>query len=266
MHWDSPFLTAYILGLSAILGLVFGSFLNALAYRQVHGGSILRGRSACPQCGHMLSAFDLIPLVSWLLLKGRCRYCGARVSMRYPLTEALAALYFISIVWKYGFSEPLLTLKFIVLGCLLLVAALVDLDTHTISDRLIFPGSVPALLLCGGDFRSCILGAVVISVPLFFLVLLADKLTGKETMGGGDIKLFFMTGAYLGPSLAVLSLICACFAGILLYLVFFRARKDGEEEKEKEEGLAFAPAIGLGAWFCLLAGNEILSWYFGLFS
>ena len=118
MLYLTPALTVYILTVTALLGLVFGSFCNAWAWRIAHGESIVHGRSHCAVCGHPLSARDLVPLLSWLFLRGKCRYCGAPISVRYPAVELISALYYLSIVLRFGLSAD--ALRLLILGSLLL--------------------------------------------------------------------------------------------------------------------------------------------------
>lgn len=255
----SPALAGYLIFLTALLGLCMGSFSNAWAWRLVHHESIVKGRSHCARCGHTLSAADLIPLLSYLFLKGRCRYCGAPISRRYPAIEAVSAAFFVSVLLRYDVSLPLLRL--LPLGCLLLVLSLVDWDTREISDGLLAAAAVLALLRIPAEglfgLRDGLLGAVCLAVPLLVLVLLADKLMGRETMGGGDIKLLFVLGLHFGPALGLLLLIAACFLGILAALPGRRRFAAG--------GIPFGPFLSGAAWLVMLFGAPFLSWYLSLF-
>lgn len=254
----TPGLAVYLLFLAAVLGLVMGSFCNAWAWRIVHGESIARGRSHCARCGHTLAAPDLVPLVSWLLLKGRCRYCGAPISRRYPAAEAVSAAFFVSVLLRFGPSWACLRLW--ALGCLLLVLSLVDLDARELPDGLLLAAAGCALLRlpaegwCG--LRSALVGAVAVSVPLLLLVLLADRVMGRETMGGGDIKLFAALGLHFGPALTLFLLILSCFTGLLFALLGRLGRA---------EEFPFGPAVALAAWLTALAGEAAVGWYWGLF-
>ena len=260
MTFGSLFLNVYVGALSMVTGAVMGSFLNAWAWRMVHGESVAKGRSHCTACGHVLSAGDLIPVVSYFWRKGRCRYCGQKISVRYLIVELLMGLCFVTVVFTYGLTVS--TLKILALCCVLLLAGLVDCDTYTIPDGCIVAGLALALVPGELSWREALLGAVIVSVPLLLIVLVADKVMGKETMGGGDIKLFCMTGAHLGPAVAVLHLLVSCLVGILFYLI---AQPTGGKEPEEKGMLPFGPAIGLACWFCLLAGRPLIHWYFSLF-
>lgn len=260
----SPALTAYLLFLAALLGLVFGSFCNAWAWRLAHRESIAKGRSHCALCGHPLSPRDLVPLVSYALLRGRCRYCGGPISRRYPAVEAVSAAFFVSVVLRYDVS--LSALRLLGLGCALLALSLVDWDTREIPDRLLALGAAFALLRLPAEgpagLKSALAGALAVAVPLLIFVLLCDKVTGRETMGGGDIKLVAVLGLHFGPALTLLLLILACLAGLLLALPLRRRTADGAADPS---AIPFGPALSLAAWAVLLFGGPLLEWYLSLF-
>ena len=250
----SPAITAYILVITALLGLVMGSFCNAWAWRLAHGESIAHGRSHCAVCGHPLAARDLVPLFSWLFLRGRCRYCGAPISPRYPAVELVSALYYVSVVLRFGLTVD--ALRFLILGSLLLTASLVDLDTMELPDGLLLAAALSALLRLPGGWKSALLGAVAVSVPLLLLVLLADRLLGRETMGGGDIKLVAVLGLHFGPLQTLFLLILACVLGLALGAAM---------KKAKDAPFPFGPALSLAGWLTALCGGPAVSWYLSLF-
>ena len=169
-----PALTAYILTLTAVLGLVMGSFAACTAGRLAAGEDFLRSRSRCDACGHTLSPRDLVPVFSWLFLRGRCRYCGARIPARCPLTELLCAAAFLGIVLRYDVT--LIAFRDLAAAVLLLIAALVDYDTGILPDGLTGALAVNFLLfagLQGGDIWARIwqgfLGGAAAAVPLLAL-------------------------------------------------------------------------------------------------
>lgn len=247
---------AYIIFLSAVLGLVFGSFCNAWAWRIVHHENISKGRSHCAVCGHELAAKDLVPLFSWLFLKGKCRYCGKPISKRYPAAELVLGLYFVSVTLVYGLSWD--CLRLLILGCLLLVCSLTDLDTMELPDPLLIAAAAAALLRLTepGGWKSALIGGVAVSVPLLLFVLAADRFLGKESMGGGDIKLVAVLGLHFGPGRTFFLLILACIIGIAA------AKISG---KKKGAAFPFGPALALSAWVTALAGTPVIRWYTGLF-
>lgn len=257
----SPALAAYLFFLTALLGLAMGSFLNCLAWRLAHGESVARGRSHCAVCGHILGPLDLIPVFSWLFLRGRCRYCGEKISPRYPATELLAALAYLTVVWKCGLSLD--SLRFLLLFSLLLVLSLVDLEVGLIPDRLLVIGGLGWLLLAFPDpGRSALLlrgglGAAALFVPMLLLVLAADHLAGRETMGGGDLKLLALLGLYFGWQQGLLLLIFSCLLGLWLAALLGKAKPG--------TAFPFGPALATAAWLVFLVGEPILTWYFSLF-
>lgn len=264
MLFLSPGLATYFLFLTALLGLCMGSFFNCFAWRMAHGESILKGRSHCPACGHALGASDLVPVFSYVFLRGRCRYCGERISPRYPATELVSLLVFLSLVLRYDIT--LTTLRLLVLACLLFTVALVDLEVRRIPDGLLLAAVIwylATLPLVAPKFlpalRQGLLGGLLVAGPLLLFVLLADRLLGRESMGGGDIKLFFVVGLYLGPALNLLNLILSCILGVIFGMIFRPRREDSSR------AIPFGPAAAAGTWLTLLWGNAILHWYLGLF-
>lgn len=259
MLYTYGWITAYMFVLSAVLGAVFGSFFNCMAWRIAHGESVWKGRSHCAVCGHTLHGRDLVPVFSYLLLKGKCRYCGEKISPRYMGVELLTAAVFVSLVFRYDVSWQFL--RCVVLACILLTLALVDLEIYEIPDRFLLAGILwwAVTLPCFGKenimgrIGKGILGGFVIAGALLLLTLVFDKVTGKEGLGGGDIKLFFVTGLYLGLAGNLLNLLVSCVTGLLFVVVW------------KRDKIPFGPAIALSTWFCLLFGDMIVQWYFGLF-
>lgn len=256
-----PPLRAAIFVLTALLGLIMGSFLDCLAWRLAHGESILWGRSHCAACGHTLSPRDLVPLASWFLLGGRCRYCGQPIPVRCLVSEVGTAAVYLSLVLLYGVS--LSALRLLVLASLLVAAALVDLDQDWIPDQLIVAGIAAFAVFSLLDplpFQTLfhgLLGSLALSTALLLLVLAADRILGRESMGGGDLKLFFMTGLYFHWKYDLLLLILTCILGLALAALMGRAKP----------GVPFplAPALAAAAWLVMLAGRPVLHWYLGLF-
>jgi len=247
--------------MSALFGLIMGSFLNCLAWRLVHGESVMKGRSHCAVCGHVLGPRDLVPLLSWLFLKGKCRYCGEPVSGRYPLAELICGAVYGSLAWRYGFSAE--TLRFLFLFSLLLAASLVDLEDGWVPDRFLVIGAagyLPLLFLEPEPMKALIeglIGAAALFFPLLFFILLADKLLGKESMGGGDLKLFALLGLYFGWKQGLLLIILSCFTGLISAVVTGKA-KPGEP-------FPFVPAIAVAAWLTAMWGEPVIRWYLSLF-
>ena len=254
-------IVAYLCGLAALLGLVMGSALNCLAMRIVAGERWSgNARSACPKCGHTLSAMELIPLVSWLIQRGKCRHCKAPISIRYPLTEAILAAVFAALLLKFGLTAELVS-AMVFAGCLLCLS-LVDLQTQIIPDRFILiPIAVRAaqLLLTGGF--SALMGAsipgFIIAGAVLVISLIMDKILKKDTMGGGDIKLLFVIGLFLTLPECLLMVMLACIIGIVMAAILMRV--------DSETAFPFGPALSIAAVITMLVGSPIVNWYLSLF-
>ncbi len=252
-------ITVYICAVVALFGACMASFLNCCAWRIVHGEPISKGRSHCDYCGHVLGAADLIPVVSFLLSGGKCRYCGKKLLVRHLLAELIGAVSFVSIVLKFDLS--LQALQMLVFVSILMVSAFADLEGMIIPDRFIVLGGISGLvfpLLQPQPWQGLLqaaIGGVSVAGGLLLLVLLGEKLTGKELMGGGDIKLLFVTGLHLGWMGNLLCLVAACFLGVIFGLL----------TRKKEEPLPWGPSIALAAWLCCLFGSELIDAYLGLF-
>lgn len=255
-----PTVGAWVLALGLVLGLVMGSAMNCLVLRLAAGEKWTSGRSQCPACGHVLAARELIPLVSWLWQKGRCRHCGAPISKRYPLTEAAMAVFYGSVLLRFGLRWD--TLSALVLMTCLLALALVDLDTQEIPDAfLIIPAAVRlGQLLLQHGFTAALWAhiwpALALGGAVLALSLGMDKVLGRESMGGGDIKLLFMLGLFMDFPCCVLLVIVSCVVGLVLAFTLGVRR-----------GVAFpfGPAIAAAAWLVLMIGEPVTAWYLGLF-
>lgn len=251
------YITLYILTVTFILGAIFGSFINCMALRTVFGESVMQGRSHCAVCGHPLSAGDLIPIFSYIFLHGKCRYCGEKISPRYMATEIAMALGFIAIVIR--FDVTFTALRYLVLLCILMALSLVDLEKYEIPDRFIIAGIVwwaatmPLMdISIKTQLKDGLIGAFAIAGSMLVLSLIFDRVTGKESLGGGDIKLLFMTGLYLGLFAGLFSLIAACVIGIIFVLVL------------KQNRIPFGPAISLATILGALFGSNIVNWYISI--
>lgn len=240
-----------------VLGLCFGSFLNVVIYRLPRRESVIKGRSHCPACGKVLVWYDLVPVLSYLVLRGRCRYCQTPVSFRYPLVELATAAVFSVLFYHFGLT--LVFAKYFFLACVLIAAAFIDLEHYFIPDWLVLTGFLGGVFLSflarDGWFWSSLLGALVTGCFLFFVAVIS-----KGGIGGGDIKLGTVVGLFLGWPLGPLSIFLGiCIGGLvgIFFLVFgFKGRKDP---------VPFGPFIALGSFFALLWGNELIAWYLQYF-
>ncbi|WP_432468942.1 prepilin peptidase [Agarivorans sp. Z349TD_8] len=216
-------------------------------------------RSTCPHCHHLILAWQNIPLISWLLLRGKCANCKAPISIRYPLVEAACAALTLACWWQFGFSLPFI---FASIFCMLLLClALIDLDTMYLPDQLTLPGLWFGLLLnlVGGfvSLESAVLGAAIGYGFLWCLFWLFKLLTGKEGMGYGDFKLLAMIGAWFGWQALPLTILLSSLigAGIGIALILF-----GRHQQQKP--IPFGPYLAIAAVTYLFFGQSIQDWYF----
>ena len=195
-----PFVYYLILVFAFILGAVIGSFLNVCIYRIPAGVSIVSPRSRCPHCETTIRWYHNVPVVSWCALRGRCAYCGAGVSVRYPLVEALTGLLFVLFLFRFGF-HPVTPVMWL-LSAALVTISFIDLDHQIIPDVISLPG-IPVGFLCSFavpwvSWQESLLGILLGGGSLFAIAVAYELLTRKEGMGFGDVKLLAMLGAFLG--------------------------------------------------------------------
>lgn len=239
-----------------LIGLVAGSFLNVVIYRIPRGESVIFPGSRCPACGHKLRPADLVPVVSYVWLKGRCRYCGAKISPRYPLVELLTGLLFAALFLRFGVGMALL--RHVVLTCVLVVAAFTDLEHMLIPDRVVVFAVVAGTVLdltSKADPMPVLLGALI---PAAFLYLLA--VITKGGVGGGDIKLAFASGLFLGWG-NILALVVAFFLGGLAGMFLLASGK-----KSKKDTMVFGPFLAVGMLAAAFWGQAAISWYLKFFA
>ena len=275
MLYLTPFITAYFLVLAFILGAVFASFLGCMGWRMSHGESVLHGRSHCDSCGHILTGRDLIPIFSYLARGGKCAYCKAPIPKSSLIGEILLATLFVLATLRWDITPKLvLMLGFM---CILYLLSLVDIYIQEIPDschliaigmRLIYYFVFEGFQL--DSFVYLVASGFSVALPLLLLTLLMEKIMEKEAMGGGDIKLIFVTGLYLGWESNLLMILVACMVGIVVGLAQGQGRttEDASEESEGEmEGnyFPFGPAIAIATVVCLFFGDGIVSWYLSLF-
>ena len=258
--YDYRPMLCFFVAVAACFGAVMGSFLNCAAFRIVRGESFLKGRSRCPACGHELTALELVPVLSWAFQRGRCRACGAKVSVRYPLTELGFALVTVLCLLRFDLT-PLCLRNFLFL-CVLFLLTLTDLEDMTIPDGchiaaiLVWMAALPFLFTGWGDVMRSLLAAVVFGGGLLGISLVMDKVLGRDSMGGGDIKLFAVVGLYLGIVGTLFALLAACVLGLAMNAAL--KRRDGDR------AFPFGPAIALSAALMLLYGEPLINWYLGL--
>lgn len=222
----------------ALLGLAFGSFLNVVIYRLPRGESLLFPGSRCGACGHALAPLDNIPLLSWLALRGRCRYCGASIAPRYPLVEALTAAIFVLAFLTFGFSAQMIAAC--LLGGLLIVIAFVDLDHLLVLDQTVAAGAIAGIAAALATHRmlDALEGAAAAAAIFGALHLL----TRGAGMGLGDVKLAGMIGLFVGFPTSILVSAAAFIIGAALAMPVLAARSRGSRD-----ALPFGPFLVIAA-------------------
>jgi leader peptidase (prepilin peptidase)/N-methyltransferase len=243
-----------------ILGLIVGSFSNVCIYRIPRNESIIYPASHCPKCRSNISPKDNIPLLSYILLKGRCRNCKSKISIQYPIVELLTGLIYLIIYLAYGLSVQ--TLIYIILSSALITIAFIDLNEQIVPDVISLPGIVIGFIISFFVpyilFINSALGVVVGGGIILIIGLAGSVIFKKEAMGGGDVKLAAMIGAFLGWRYIVISLFLGFFLGALAGIILIMAKI-----KSREDVVPFGPFIVLGSLITLLWGEKIISWYIG---
>jgi leader peptidase (prepilin peptidase) / N-methyltransferase len=246
------------LSYAAVIGAIFGSFFNVVAYRLPRGESLSRPRSRCPGCQTPIKPYDNVPILSWLALRGKCRACGARISARYPLVEAGTAALCALVVVAKGIDEQ--ALPGLALVLLLVPVTLIDLDHRIIPNRLMLVGAVvaPALvtLVSPDDLLEHVIAAV--AAGAFFLIAV---LAYPRGMGMGDVKLAAVLGLFLGRAVAP-ALFVALVSGTLVGALVM-ARKGVQEGRKT--AVPFGPFLALGGVVALFAGDALVDWYVNTF-
>ena len=234
-----------------LYGIIIGSFLNVCIYRIPKKESIVKVRSHCVDCGYQLKWYDLVPLISYIALRGRCRKCGAKLSVQYPIIEAANGLLYCLVFWSLGFTI------YSGLVCLLVSALLVlsVIDFHTFEipfgcNVFILTLGLIRLALDYQNWLQYVIGLVVVS-GFLYVIYLATKGRG---IGGGDVKLMAACGLFLGWKLIILALILGCVIGSVIHVARMKLAK-------AERVLAMGPYLSVGVLIAVLWGERILSWY-----
>lgn len=243
-----------------VLGLIVGSFNNVCIYRLPRKESIVYPGSHCPQCNARIIPIDNLPLLSYFLLKGRCRNCGSKISLQYPVIELLNALLYLLLYFKYDLSAQ--AFIYMALTSALIVVAVIDLKEEIIPDEISLPGIIIGFILSFiVNYISVLdsaLGIVIGGGIILLIAFFGSLLFKKEVMGGGDVKLAAMMGAFLGWKHIILSLFLGFFLGALIGIILIIARI-----KNREDMVPFGPFLVSGALITLFYGDKIISWYLG---
>jgi len=269
--------------LVAVVGLLVGSFLNVVILRLPRAlmhewrdqcralleleaepdakpapPGPVRGRSRCPDCGHAIAGYDNIPVLSWLLLRGKCRHCGKPISMRYPSVELVTAIVSVIVIWVLGPSAQ--GLAGLLLSWTLIAAAGIDLDHKLLPDQLTLPLLWAGLLLnlfgVFTDLDSAVIGAVAGYLSLWLVFHLFRLATGKEGMGYGDFKLLAAIGAWFGWQVLPGVILLASGVGAIVGIGLILARRQG-----REVPIAFGPFLAAAGWLALVLGDRIQAWW-----
>jgi leader peptidase (prepilin peptidase)/N-methyltransferase len=255
--------TAFLVAVSAVLGLMFGSFLNVVVWRVPRGESVVHPGSHCPQCDTPIAPADNIPVVSWVVLRGRCRHCRAPISARYPLVELANGALWVAMALRFGTSWALPA--YLVLVSALLALSLIDLDTFLLPNRIVYPLAVALVVLfglaalledAGSDYLRALLGGL--AAYAFFL---AVHLIAPRGMGFGDVKLSFSLGVALGW-LSWGTVLLGLFLGFLLGAVVGVALI-ATKVRTRRDHVPFGPFLAAGTVLAILFGEPLLDLYLG---
>jgi leader peptidase (prepilin peptidase)/N-methyltransferase len=248
--------TAYYV-LAFIFGSIVGSFLNVCIHRIPEGKSIVFPPSSCPHCNKSIAFYDNIPIVSYVILLGRCRNCKSPISPQYPFVEFLTGFFAVMLLQKYGFSA-MFPIYFSFVSSLIVIT-FIDLKYQIIPDVISLPGIGVGLLasyfLSIGIFNS-ILGILAGGGSLFLIAAGYQLVTGREGMGGGDIKMLAMIGAFLGWKGVIITIFTGSFIGAVLGTALMLAKG-----KDSKYAIPFGPFLALGAIISLFFGETIIKWY-----
>jgi len=278
----------FVYVLAGVLGAIIGSFLNVVIHRLPREESIVLPGSRCPECGAIIAFYDNVPIMSYLLLGGRCRACKTHISARYPAVEALTAALWLIVVWHDGLTWALpFDLVFVTA-----ITALIFIDAEhmLLPNAITYPGIAFALIarialpylmgrphfddldmllngmlagmpLWAASLVGAFIGALVGGGSLWLMGWTWEKLRGLEAMGLGDVKMMFMVGAYLGWRLTILNIFLGVLSGSLIGIVLMLR----QGKRDMQMLLPFGVFLGIGAIAALLAGSQIIEWYTGFY-
>ncbi len=241
-----------------ILGAVVGSFLNVVIYRVPRNESIIKPPSHCPVCGHTLQWYDMIPIVSYILLKGKCRYCGAKVSIKYPLIEALTGFAFVGVGLRFGWS--LQFFEYITFSALLIAIGFIDLFDGVVPDVIVIPGAIVGLVFSALQGKAALFSSIFGLLFLFGVFALIIVVT-RGGMGQGDATFGAMIGSFVGFKFSVVVLVLSFILGAIIGVILMStSRKSGKD------AIPFGPYLAIAAYIVALYGYKILLWYTRIFA
>jgi len=247
--------------LAFVFGMVVGSFLNVCICRLPKNESIVSPPSHCPVCSYQIRWYDNIPLVSYLLLRGKCRGCGAHISFQYPLVELLNGVLTLLLFLRFG---PTTAFAALFIFCsALVVITFIDIEHQIIPDEISLPGIIVGFVLSffipGHTWLNSLLGILLGGGSLLLVAYSYQKLTGKDGMGGGDIKLLAMMGAFLGWKAVPFIIFASSLAGSLIGISIMLLQK-----KDSKLAIPFGPYLAFGAVLYIFCGKSLIRWYLGL--
>lgn len=243
--------TIFLYTLVFLYGIVIGSFLNVCIYRIPKKENIATTRSHCMSCGYQLKWYDLVPLFSYLVLRGKCRKCDSRISVQYPLVEALNGALYLLVFWRYGLSVD--SLLYCLLFSALIVLSVIDFRTYEI------PVGINIFILTLGLIRivtdlshwlSYGIGLLSVSIPLLLIYLV----TKGRGIGGGDVKLMAAAGLLIGWKLNVLGFLLGCILGSIIHVCRMKLSGEGRT-------LAMGPYLAMGIAISVMWGEQMIAWY-----
>ncbi len=246
------------LGLIALLGAIFGSFFNMLIYRVPRGISIISPSSTCPQCGHRLKWNENIPIISYLILRGRCAECSSRIPLRYLVVEIITSVAFVMAFKRNGFSLPFFVE--VLFFSLLILVTFTDLETYIIPDIYSIGGTILGFLLSGINpvvtWKESLLGIVLGLAILLFISIAYFKIRGKEGMGGGDIKFMALIGAFTGYTGVIVAMFVSAIVGLIAGIIVMVKSKEGFAAM-----IPYGPFLAFGALVAYLWADNIIGAY-----
>jgi leader peptidase (prepilin peptidase)/N-methyltransferase len=254
MLWLSNFLFSLF---NFFLGAIVGSFLNVVIYRLPNEESIVSPPSHCPKCGHRLAWYDMIPIFSYIFLKGRCRYCGTKISIRYPIIEALTGFAFVGVGIRFGWS--LQFFEYIIFSALLITILFTDLFYGIVPDVVVIPGAIVGLIFSLAKGKSAFLSSLYGALFLFAFFVAIILIT-HGGMGEGDATFGAMIGSFIGLKFSIATLVISFILGAvigILLIIFLR--------KKGKDTMPFGPYLALSAYFMMLYGYQVVLFYQKLF-
>jgi leader peptidase (prepilin peptidase) / N-methyltransferase len=254
-------LDGFQIAILAVLGLAVGSFLNVCIHRLPRGQSLNSPPSRCPHCDYRLRWFDNIPVVSYAILGGRCRKCHARISIRYPIVELVTMGVFVLHGAVFGWSA--LLVPRLVFACAMIVLFAIDLEHQLLPNIITLPGIVVGIIASSvlpPGIIDALIGMLVGGGVLWLIGEAYFRFSGQEGMGGGDVKMLAMIGAFLGWKLVLVTLVLSSVLGSMIGLIVIALRKGG-----MKYALPYGTFLALGALVASLAGDAIVNWYVGLY-